>query len=73
LAVSRKYGNAVQRNYFKRIFREAMRTSPMRNLGVDVLVIPQTSAINMMDISAEARQAFEMLEKRLQEGRACAT
>jgi len=73
LAVSRKYGNAVKRNYFKRVFREAMRTNPIRNMGVDILVIPQISATNMMDISAEARQAFEMLETRLQEGRACDT
>jgi len=73
LAVSRKYGNAVKRNYFKRVFRETMRTSPIRKAGVDILVIPQTTATNMMDISAEARQAFVMLEKRLQEGRECDT
>lgn len=64
-AVSRKYGNAVQRNRFKRIFKEAARTSSIRDLPVDVLVIPQSTAVNMMDISRQAMQAFDMLKNRI--------
>jgi ribonuclease P protein component len=39
-AVSRKYGNAVQRNMFKRYWREAFRVHDTKNRSVDILIIP---------------------------------
>lgn len=39
-AVSAKYGNAVERNRFKRQLRDAFRTSRKRSPGIDMLVIP---------------------------------
>lgn len=39
LSVSRKVGNAVQRNYVKRFIREKFRQSPLKELNKDILVI----------------------------------
>jgi len=39
-AVSRKYGNAVQRQHLKRCLREAFRQHPVKLLGLDILIIP---------------------------------
>jgi len=42
LAVSRKYGNAVQRNRLKRIVRSAFRQHPICHDGWDILIMPQS-------------------------------
>lgn len=39
LSVSKKVGNAVQRNRVKRILREEFRNSSVRNLNLDILVV----------------------------------
>ncbi len=38
--VSKKYGNAVQRNRFKRCWREAFRTHDIKHKDLDILIIP---------------------------------
>ena len=40
LAVSKRSGNAVRRNFLKRIIRETFRLWPMRHLDLDIMVIP---------------------------------
>ncbi|MBF0281595.1 MAG: ribonuclease P protein component [Zetaproteobacteria bacterium] len=40
LAVSRKYGGAIDRNYFKRVAKEVFRRHPMKHLSIDILLIP---------------------------------
>lgn len=45
ITVSKRYGNAVARNRFKRIVREAFRLSlPTLPKGIDLNVKPRTSA-----------------------------
>lgn len=40
LAASKKSGNAVKRNLLKRVAREFFRLSSVRNLKVDILIVP---------------------------------
>jgi len=42
-AVSRKYGNAVQRQQFKRHWREVFRCSFAKMSHLDILIIPMAS------------------------------
>jgi len=42
-AVSRKYGNAVQRQQFKRHWREVFRCHLAKISGLDILIIPMVS------------------------------
>ncbi|MDQ6954028.1 MAG: ribonuclease P protein component [Mariprofundaceae bacterium] len=41
-AVSRKYGNSVQRQKFKRNWREVFRCHTVKFTGLDILIIPMT-------------------------------
>ena len=44
IAVSKKYGNAVQRNEFKRHIREVFRTK-IQIIGFDILLVPNLRKI----------------------------
>lgn len=63
LAVSRKYGNAVQRNRLKRQLRESFRCGNYNSLGVDVLVIPVVNVDRMVDASHDLSQAFAKIRQ----------
>lgn len=39
ISASKKFGNAVKRNLFKRIVREEFRHSKLKNLNFDILVV----------------------------------
>ncbi|MDX8414537.1 MAG: ribonuclease P protein component [Mariprofundales bacterium] len=54
LAVSRKYGNAVQRNRLKRMLRSAFRQHPICRCGWDILIMPQSPP------SVLAKQGFSL-------------
>ena len=61
LAVSRKYGNAVQRNRFKRQLRDAFRQSGFRFRGIDILAIPSVNAAKTHDAAHDFSEALAMI------------
>ena len=65
LAVSRKYGSAVQRNRFKRRIRNIFRQHPIRDAGIDVLIVPLAPATDMATPLAAAQGLFTELMQRL--------
>ncbi|RMH50899.1 MAG: ribonuclease P protein component [Zetaproteobacteria bacterium] len=66
LAVSRRYGNAVQRNRLKRCLRSAFRQHPVRTYGLDLLLIPQAEAAVLSRSAFRAANAlFDLVVQRV--------
>jgi len=64
LAVSRKYGNAVQRNRLKRCIRSAFRNHNIRQQPFDILAIP-TPQLKHENINEHGMEVcFDELIKR---------
>jgi len=62
-AVSRKYGNAVQRQQFKRHWREVFRCHISKMSGLDILIIPIKSFRKEFDVQ---ENALALLAKLMQ-------
>jgi ribonuclease P protein component len=65
MAVSRKYGNAVQRNRFKRQVRNMFRQHAIRDLGVDLLIVPLVNADGISDPAGITEALFGKLMHKL--------
>ena len=58
LSVSRKVGNAVQRNLVKRVLREKFRHSNLRDLGKDILVIASPRLKPLFSNESELKESL---------------
>jgi len=63
LAVSRKYGNAVQRNRLKRQLRDVFRKSHL-TADIDVLVIPCVNAAEMKHAAHDFSEALASISQQ---------
>ncbi|MDX8397910.1 MAG: ribonuclease P protein component [Mariprofundaceae bacterium] len=60
-AVSRKYGNSVQRHHFKRCWREVFRCHAIKLSSLDILIVPMKPASEQIDLHAHATNILNKL------------
>ena len=62
ISVSKKTGNAVSRNRYKRILRESFRLEPlMRQVSFDFLMVVKGTKISGEDLRNDAKSFFKFM------------
>jgi len=64
LAVSRKFGNAVQRNRFKRQMREVFRRHAIYSMNIDLLIIPTAHATQIHHVADDFLRAINSIRQQ---------
>ncbi|PIQ29904.1 MAG: ribonuclease P protein component [Zetaproteobacteria bacterium CG_4_9_14_3_um_filter_49_83] len=64
MAVSTKFGHSAHRHQLKRYMREVFRQHPVRNISIDILLIPRITARDMSDPSCRLLALFNQLSQK---------
>ncbi len=56
ISASKKFGNAIKRNLFKRIIRETFRLNEVKNSSFDILVVSNNRFSAQKDIITEIQK-----------------